>query len=305
MSINYAILGILSYKSLTGYDLKKIIQDSPFMYWSANNNQIYKALVELHDEGFVTNEVYHQESSPSKKVYTITGEGLGELKRWVLSTPEPPEFKKTFLIQLAWAQQLGSDELDTLLSRYENEVRVQVLLQQEKKQRGVFSPGRTPREAYIWDKVYDNIISTYKNELDWIQKLRKELDTNFGKELDTMNYRLIEKSSMKYIECASAETPLNTEQGALDLIGACMGNGTNLIMIYSKALSDDFFKLRTGLAGQVLQKFVNYNIKTAVIIEDEQKIKGKFKEFLLESNKGNDFRAFKNVEDAEKWLLNL
>ncbi|MCG1013246.1 PadR family transcriptional regulator [Tepidanaerobacter sp. GT38] len=73
MSISLAILGLLSYKPMSGYDLKKIIQDSSFMYWSGNNNQIYKALSELRDKGFVTNEVIHQDGAPTKKIYKITG----------------------------------------------------------------------------------------------------------------------------------------------------------------------------------------------------------------------------------------
>ena len=44
MIIDYAILGLLSWKPLTGYDVKRVMQDSPFLYWSGNNNQIYKAL---------------------------------------------------------------------------------------------------------------------------------------------------------------------------------------------------------------------------------------------------------------------
>lgn len=175
MSIKYAILGILSCKPLTGYDLKKIIQDTPFMYWSGNNNQIYKSLVELLDEGFVTSEVRHQESSPSKKIYTITEKGLAALKKWVLSSPEPPEFKKAFLIQLAWAGQLNADEFNDLLTGYENEIKTQIIIHQEKKRRKAFSPGRTPKESYLWDMIYENIISSYKNELDWIQKLREGL----------------------------------------------------------------------------------------------------------------------------------
>lgn len=175
MSINYAILGILSSKSLTGYDLKKIIQESSFMHWSGNNNQIYKALVELLDEGLVTSEVQHQESSPTKKIYTITEAGLAELKKWVLSSTESPEFKKTFLVQLAWANQLSSDELDTLLSGYENEINQQIILHQEKKRRDTFSPARNSREVYLWDMIHDNIISSYQNELSWVQKLRNEM----------------------------------------------------------------------------------------------------------------------------------
>ena len=175
MSINYAILGILSCRSLTGYDLKKIMQESTFMYWSGNNNQIYKALVELHDKGLVTNEVQHHESSPSKKIYTITEAGKTELKEWVKSNPEAPEFKKMFLIQLAWADQLNTEEINTLLSKYENEVRMQILMEQEKKRRKTFSPSRTSREIQIWDFIYDNTISSYENELNWIQKVRKEI----------------------------------------------------------------------------------------------------------------------------------
>ncbi|MDO3681546.1 DUF4180 domain-containing protein [Paenibacillus ehimensis] len=305
MSITHAILGILSWKSVTGYDLKKIIQDSPFMYWSANNNQIYKSLVQLLDEGFVTCEVQHQESSPSKKIYTITEEGLAELKDWVVSTPEPPDLKKSFLIQLAWADQLNTDELNALLTKYEEEVRTQVLLQKEKKLRGPFSPGRTAREIYLWDMIYDNVIDFYKREWEWIQKLRNELRIPMEKEVNQLKVQVVDRGTKKYVECASAETTLRTGQDALDLIAACFENDTNLLMLHAEALSDDFFNLRTGLAGEMLQKFMNYRVKAALIITNERVVKGRFKELLTEANKGNDFRVFGSAGEAEEWLLNF
>lgn len=301
MSINYAILGILSCKPLTGYDLKKIIQDSSFMYWSGNNNQIYKSLVELLDEGFVTNEVQHQESAPSKKIYTITKDGLDALKDWVLSSPEAPEFKKTFLIRLAWAGQLTDEELDTLLTGYENEIKMQILMQQGKKNRE-FSPGRTPKESYLWEMIYENIISSYENELRWVRKLRKELSIH-GKETNKMNFKVVEKSDKKYIEIASAERPLYTEQDAVDIITLCFENNAFLLMLHAGIFSEDFFKLRTGVAGQMLQKFTNYRAKVAILVTGEEKIRGKFKELLTEANRGNDFRVFGSAAEAEPWLL--
>lgn len=304
MSIKYAILGLLSFKPLTGYDIKKIIQDSPFMHWSGNNNQIYKSLVELLDEGFVTGEVRHQEGSPSKKIYTITKEGLDELKERSLLPPDPPEFKKTFLVQLAWADQLNTDELNALLLQYEYEIKMQIVLQQEMGRRGIFSPDRTSREKFIWNMIYQNIISSYENELEWVKKLRTEL-FNHNEEVNTMNYAVIEKNGRKYIEYASAETPIRNEQNALDLIAACFENNINLLMLHVEALADDFFKLRTGLAGNILQKFINYHIKVSVVVTDNKKVKGKFKEFLNESNKGNSFRVFDSKNEAENWLLNL
>lgn len=120
-----------------------------------------------------------------------------------------------------------------------------------------------------------------------------------------MNYRVIEKDNKKYIECFSAETLLNTEQDAIDLITACYENNTYLLLIHDQVLSDEFFRLGTGLAGNILQKFINYHIRVGVVLASEQRIKGKFKDALSEFNKGNDCRVFKDIEEAERWLLDL
>ena len=71
----FTILGLLSWKPSSGYDLKRIISDSDIFYWSGNNNQIYKSLLELQKEGLVTHQVQLQESLPAKKIYSITEKG--------------------------------------------------------------------------------------------------------------------------------------------------------------------------------------------------------------------------------------
>lgn len=178
MSIEYAILGILSWRSSTGYELKKIFEDSSFMYWTGNNNQIYKALIKMQEKGLVISKVIHQDSSPSKKIYTITEVGLKQLKEWVKSSPEAPEIKKTFLIQLAWSDMLSNEEINELFSKYENELKIQLVMEQEKNRRALNSPDRSTRELLIWDAISENIISTYNNELNWVQKTRKILISN-------------------------------------------------------------------------------------------------------------------------------
>lgn len=316
MSINNAILGMLSYEPMTGYDLKKIMQESPFMYWSGNNNQIYKALVELLDEGYVTSEIYHQDSSPSKKVYTITDDGLAELKRWTQSVPEAPEIKKLFLVQLAWTEQSSSKAIENLLMRYEQVIKGKISIEQAKKQKEFFSPKRTPREAAIWDLIYENVLSSYTNELDWLNKARQTLNQFDNekyeddirsiclamKEEGNVTYKVIEKSNQKYLLLESIGRPIQSEQDGIELISICAQNGTNLLLIEGERLSDDFIRLTTGIAGAVLQKFATYNIK-AVAVLGENRTKGKFKEFLSESNNGSMFRAYTNFSDAENWLL--
>ncbi len=175
MSIHYAVLGLLGYRSMSGYDLKKIIQDTPFFPWSGNNNQIYKTLVELLDAGFLTNEVQHQDHSPSKKVYTITDAGWAELRRLAKAKPEPPEIRNLFLAQLAWADALSSGELDALIDGYEAEIDAQLQLHEEQRRRNAFSPRRTAREAAIWNSIHENIMDFYRNERRWAARLREAL----------------------------------------------------------------------------------------------------------------------------------
>ena len=177
MVIKYAILGLLSWKQLTGYDLKQIFRESATMYWSGGNNQIYRTLVQLHEEGLVTRETEDQDSGPSRKIYTITDAGQAALREWLLSPPELPEVKQPFLIQLAWADALSSEELDEVLAQYEEEVSIKLLMLKEQSQREKEQqrPDRTPREALLWDRISENWISFYEQQYAWIQALRNDL----------------------------------------------------------------------------------------------------------------------------------
>ena len=88
---------------------------------------------------------------------------------------ELPEFRSAFLVQLAWADLLPPDQLDALLANYEEEVRVQLLMQQEKVRRQEDRPARAPREVYLWDSIMRNVVSLYENELNWVRQVRAGL----------------------------------------------------------------------------------------------------------------------------------
>lgn len=177
MDIKYTILGYLSWKPLSGYDLKKLIADSNIFYWSGNNNQIYTALVKLHKDGLVTNQIELQENLPNRKIYSITDSGLAALKEWLLIAPELPQTRKTFLVQLAWSNQLTSEELSDLIGKYEYEVNMQLIMHREKQRRdSKNNPARTPRETYIWKMISENLIRSHEMELAWIRELKNNLN---------------------------------------------------------------------------------------------------------------------------------
>jgi DNA-binding PadR family transcriptional regulator len=143
--------------------------------WSGNNNQIYKTLVELLDEGFLTNEVRHQESSPSKKIYTITEAGLAELRRLGGAEPEPPEFRNLFLVQLAWASELSDAEVAALIDKYEAELDAQLHLHEEQHRRDGVAPRRNAREVVVWNAIHENVMDFYRNERRWVERLKEAL----------------------------------------------------------------------------------------------------------------------------------
>jgi PadR family transcriptional regulator, regulatory protein AphA len=187
MSIRHAILGFLSWKPYTGYELKKIFADSLSFHWSGNNNQIYGTLVELHKDGAVSIEVRQQEKLPAKKVYTITDSGREELHAWLLSEPELPAFRGPAHTQLAWSECLSDSQLDGLLASYERQLADQAIMCRETMRRaseaasGAVSPEprRSEREELLWRSIGENRAAFYENELSWTRDLRlrlKDLD---------------------------------------------------------------------------------------------------------------------------------
>jgi hypothetical protein len=78
---------------------------------------------------------------------------------------------------------------------------------------------------------------------------------------------------------------INNPSDMLDIMAEAGYNGSTGIVIHGKNLHQDFFDLKTGLAGEILQKFSNYRMKLA-IIGDFSLFKSKsLRDFIRESNK--------------------
>ena len=115
-----------------------------------------------------------------------------------------------------------------------------------------------------------------------------------------MKYTAINKNGLVYLAVTGGQ--IKAEQDGLELVSACAERGTNLLLLPAVCLSDDFLRLSTCVAGLVLQKLGNYNIKTVAVL-DTRKTSERFREFLFESNQGQLFRVYANTNEAEAWLL--
>ena len=77
------------------------------------------------------------------------------------------------------------------------------------------------------------------------------------------------------------------------------------LVLDEKDLSADFFDLKTGLAGQVLQKFVNYRTKLAVIVRDPAGYGARFSELAYEHRTHPTVRFFTAEQSARQWLSQM
>lgn len=82
--------------------------------------------------------------------------------------------------------------------------------------------------------------------------------------------------------------PFLTSDDAVSLIGEARSGGGTLVVIPASRLNDDFFRLRTGVAGAFLQKFVMYGVQVAILGDIEAAVAASvaLRDFVRESNRG-------------------
>ncbi|GGM30752.1 DUF4180 domain-containing protein [Dactylosporangium sucinum] len=103
--------------------------------------------------------------------------------------------------------------------------------------------------------------------------------------------------------CDPAGPPVATEQDALDLIGAAFA-GAEVVAVPANRLDERFFRLGTRFAGEVMQKFVNYHLRLAVIgdIDEHTRQSEALQALVRESNGGNHIWFLRDLDALEARL---
>jgi hypothetical protein len=107
--------------------------------------------------------------------------------------------------------------------------------------------------------------------------------------------------------CPSEGKKLRTDRDAVDLIGDARSAGAGPNAIPVERLDEDFFVLRTRVAGEFAQKFVTYGVRLA-ILGDISKYKNDskaFHDFVYEANRGRDLWFVASREELDQRLLTV
>lgn len=117
-----------------------------------------------------------------------------------------------------------------------------------------------------------------------------------------MNMQIKERNGFKIAVVNSSEKLIIDVPSALDFIMTVQyETGCSRIAINKEAVSEDFFDLSSRLAGEILQKFITYRVKFAIIGDFSKYTSKPLKDFMYESNKGKDiFFSSSENEAIEK-----
>lgn len=114
--LKYALLGLLHYQPLSGYEMEQFINTTNTHFWHAQLSQIYRTLKIMESEGLVTSRMEAQEQARSKRVYTLTEAGEAAFQEELNSYQTELDINKVpFLVRVFFFGDVGRERAATQL----------------------------------------------------------------------------------------------------------------------------------------------------------------------------------------------
>lgn len=179
MSLKYAILGLLSYKPQTGYEIKTNFNQSIRYLWNSDQTQIYRTLSEIAKEGLASSKTIQQDGKPNKKIYKLTKAGNDELQKWLSAPLQSSNQRNTELLQVFFSGQIPDEQyiLNNLKRLHSNiESKLSELSSLENNSE-LFNPKNNSKKTYFFFKATLELgIRDAKMNLEWINEMIKKIE---------------------------------------------------------------------------------------------------------------------------------
>jgi PadR family transcriptional regulator, regulatory protein AphA len=119
----YAVLGLLSWQPMSGYDVKRAYEGSLGHFWGASYGQIYPILKELAADGLATSTTEREGGRPERNVFQITEAGRQALLAWLAQPLDPARPRLEVLVRLLHGFQAPPATSAAQVERYRAEQR--------------------------------------------------------------------------------------------------------------------------------------------------------------------------------------
>lgn len=119
-----------------------------------------------------------------------------------------------------------------------------------------------------------------------------------------MEFEIKELNNTRVIEVITDEMVISNVEDGTDLIGNLYYQDADRVILHQKNITPDFFDLKTGIAGEILQKFSNYRIRLAIVGDFSIYPSKSIRDFIFESNKYGQVNFVASAAEAIDRLVN-
>jgi hypothetical protein len=102
----------------------------------------------------------------------------------------------------------------------------------------------------------------------------------------------------KIAEVLSESIIISTVEDALNLMADLYYQNYDTIILHEATIAPTFFDLKTGIAGEILQKFSNYRMRLAIVGNFATYNSKSLNDFIFESNKNKQINFVGSIEEA-------
>ncbi|MEW5852099.1 MAG: PadR family transcriptional regulator [Myxococcota bacterium] len=177
----FVILGILSIRPASGYDIQKAIQSSTSFFWTESYGQIYPTLERLLEQGLVRARK-DVGSGRRRTTYSITAEGRRAFDAWIRAPYQPTVERNELLLKVFFGRLAEPAVTAAHLRRARQEAEVYLhTLQGIAEQLKKLLPTR--KERIHTAATVKLGIAAARAQMAWCDEVLSELEEEFGKRL--------------------------------------------------------------------------------------------------------------------------
>ena len=127
---------------MTGYELTQFFESAAKWVWTAPQSQIYPLLRQMEKNGLIAGEVQLRGEKLKRTSYSLTDEGLAELRRWIAEPQVEPPTRDALLLQVLFSDLVEPEVCERVLRNHIAEQRAKIRLWREHEER--LRAGDTP-----------------------------------------------------------------------------------------------------------------------------------------------------------------
>lgn len=169
---------------MTGYELTQFFESAAKWVWTAPQSQIYPLLRQMEKNGLIAGEVQLRGERLKRTSYSLTEEGLAELKRWIATAQPEASTRDALLLQALFADLISAEECEAVLRSHISELRRNISLWEQHREQLLRNdtpllrerlrrrdPSDHPRIVALKAHVFDGMVRQARERASWAEEL--------------------------------------------------------------------------------------------------------------------------------------